>query len=110
MGFLQRHDGAMIKPAVAFEDPRPYLHFAGVPIMRQARCQLVRQFAHSLPAFDRPIRFMDIGCGDGSLTAMVLTHLIETGKAGQIDEVLLVDASPAMIALAKKTVSEALPG
>lgn len=110
MGFLQRHNGSLIMPAIAFEDPRPYLHFAGVPVMREARSHLVRQFVHSLPAFDKPIRFMDIGCGDGSLTANVLRHLIGTGKAGEIDEVLLVDASPAMIALAKKTVSEALPG
>jgi SAM-dependent methyltransferase len=110
MSFLQRHDGAMIKPAVAFADPLPYLHFAGVPIMKQARNHLVRQFAHSLPAFDHPIRFMDIGCGDGSLTAMVLSRLVETGKAEEIEEVLLVDSSPAMIALAEKTVSAALPG
>ncbi len=53
---------------------------------------------------------MDIGCGDRSLTANVLKHLVETGKADDINEVLLVDSSPAMIELAKKTVSESLPG
>lgn len=110
MSFLARHHGKMIMPAVAFADPRPYLHFAGVPTMQRARERLVHQFAHSLPAFDKPVRFMDIGCGDGSLTARVLGHLVETGKAESIEEVLLVDASPAMIELAKKTVSEALPG
>lgn len=110
MSFLQRHNGALVKPAVAFEDPRPYLHFAGVPIMKEARSNLVRQFAHSLPSFDHPLRFMDIGCGDGSLTAKVISQIIETGKADGIDEVLLVDSSPAMIELAKKTISEAHPG
>ena len=110
LSFLSRHNGNLIKPAVAFTDPRPYLHFAGVPTMKQARSHLVHQFVHSLPAFDKPIRFMDIGCGDGSLTANVLTHLIETGKANTIDEILLVDSSPAMIEMAKKTVSDAIPG
>ena len=109
LSFLQRHNGAMVKPAIAFADPRPYLHFSGVPVMKEARQQLVRQFVHSLPAFDKPVRFMDLGCGDGSLTAMVLSHLVESGKAGSIGEVLLVDASPAMIELAKKTVSTAFP-
>ncbi|MDD4138340.1 MAG: class I SAM-dependent methyltransferase [Methanoregula sp.] len=110
MSFLQRHNGIMVKPSVAFEDPRPYLHFAGVPMMKEARSHLVHQFVHSLPAFDHPIRFMDIGCGDGSLTAKILSHLVETGKAEGIDEVLLVDSSPAMIELAKKTVAESIPG
>ena len=110
MGFLQRHNGAMVPPAVAFEDPRPYLHFAGVPIMQQARANLVRQFVRTLPAFDSPIRFMDIGCGDGSLTARVLGALVDSGKVGDPAEILLVDPSPAMIALARKTVSAAFPG
>jgi SAM-dependent methyltransferase len=110
LGFLNRRKGRMVKPAVVFEDPRPYLHFASVPVMKEARRHLVRQFVHSLPSFDRPVRFMDIGCGDGSLTASVLVHLIESGKAEGFDEVLLVDSSPAMIDLAKKTVHNALPG
>jgi len=110
LSFLARHNGKMIKPAVAFADPRPYLHFAGVPTMKQARSHLVCQFVHSLPAFDKPIRFMDIGCGDGSLTANVLKHLLDTGKVNHIEEVLLVDSSPSMIELAKKTLSESIPG
>jgi SAM-dependent methyltransferase len=110
LGFLNRHDGKMIKPAVVFEDPRPYLHFTRVPIMVSARKNLVSQFSHTLPAFDNPIRFMDIGCGDGSLTAQVLLHLQKCGKAEQIEEVLLVDPSQVMIGLAQKTVREVLPG
>ncbi|PKG33369.1 trans-aconitate 2-methyltransferase [Methanoregula sp.] len=109
LSFLSRHNGALIPPATAFEDPRPFLHFASVPVMKAARQQLAKQFAHSLPAFDSPVRFIDIGCGDGSLTAMVLSRLLETGKAGAIDEVLLIDASPAMIALARETISRQFP-
>ena len=110
MGFLQRHNGKMIKPAIAFEDPRPFVHFTNVPIMKDARKQLVYQCAHTLPLFDNPVRFMDIGCGDGALTVMLLSHLLESGKINQISEIHLVDPSPAMIALAKKTVGDAFPG
>ena len=110
LGFLQRHNGKMIQPAVAFEDPRPYIHFTNVPVMKEARKNLVRQFVHSLPSFDKPIRFMDIGCGDGSLTVMVLAHLLETGKVGEYEEILLVDSSRAMIGCAQKTVGSAFPG
>ena len=52
---------------------------------------------------------MDIGCGDGALTVMLLQHLRDTGKVNQFAEILLVDSSPAMISLAQKTVSEAFP-
>ncbi len=109
LGFLQRHNRQMTRPAVAFEDPRPFIHFANVPIMKEARRNLVCQFGHSLPSFERPVRFMDIGCGDGSLTAMVLTRLLETGKVGEFEEILLVDSSPAMIECARKTVHAAFP-
>jgi len=110
MGFLQRHKGKMIKPAVAFEDPRPFVHFSNVPIMKAARKQLVRQCAHTLPSFNKAVRFMDIGCGDGALTVMLLTQLMESGKVSDLSEIHLVDPSPAMIGHAKKTVGDAFPG
>jgi len=109
MGFLERHDGKMIQPTIVFEDPRPFIHFSQVPIMKKARLQMVRQFAHSLSGFDRPIRFMDIGCGDGALTVMLLSHLIESGKVPGFSEILLIDPSIAMINLAKKNVASAFP-
>ena len=109
LGFLQRHKGKMIAPAIAFTDPRPFIHFAGVPVMKDARSRFVQQCSHTLPIFEHPVRFMDIGCGDGALTVMLLQHLLDTGKVNHIAEILLVDSSPAMIALAQKTVSEAFP-
>ena len=33
LDFLLRHKGKMIKPAVAFEDRRPYVHFSQVPMI-----------------------------------------------------------------------------
>lgn len=110
LGFLQRHNGKLIAPAVVFTDPRPFIHFAGVPVMKDARSRFVHQCSHSLPVFEKPVRFMDIGCGDGALTVMLLQHLQDTGKVNQFAEILLVDSSPAMISLAQKTVSEAFPG
>ncbi|HNQ30427.1 MAG: Methyltransferase domain protein [Methanoregulaceae archaeon PtaB.Bin009] len=110
LGFLRRHGGRLIVPVAPFQDPRPFIHFAGVPAMKTARQQFVRQCTHSLPVFDRPLRFMDIGCGDGALTAAVLNHLVEAGKAPGISEVLLIEPSPAMADLAEETVRSALPG
>ncbi|MDD1720315.1 MAG: class I SAM-dependent methyltransferase [Methanoregulaceae archaeon] len=109
LGFLQRHEMQMIAPVVAFEDPRPFVHFAGVPVMREARTRFINQCGHTLPVFDRPINFMDIGCGDGALTISLLKHLQETGKVDGIHEILLVDSSPAMIELARQKVHDAFP-
>ena len=40
LGFLERHNGQLIMPALAFEDPRPFIHFANVPVMMKARSEL----------------------------------------------------------------------
>jgi len=109
LGFLKRHGGMLIMPTVAFRDPRPFIHFSGVPAMKGARQQFIRQCEHSLPAFDAPIRLMDIGCGDGILTTALLTHLLDTKKVPGISEILLIDPSPAMAALAQETVGSAFP-
>lgn len=107
--FLKRHDGLFQPPNVAFADPAPYVHFAGVPAMRRTREAFLRQCGETLPAFRRPFRIVDIGCGDGGLLVRLLRHLREIGKVGDLGEVLLVDASPRMIDLAAKTVREAIP-
>ncbi len=78
--------------------------------MKVARQQFIRQCGHSLPVFDRPVRFMDIGCGDGALTATLLTRLVDAGNVPGAREVLLIEPSPAMAALAEETVLAALPG
>ena len=109
LGFLERHGSRLTPPAVVFQDPRPFIHFAGVPAMRGARQQFIRQCGHSLPVFDEPVRFMDIGCGDGALTVALLAHLMETGKVPGASEVILVEPSPAMAGLARETVGTAFP-
>jgi ubiquinone/menaquinone biosynthesis C-methylase UbiE len=109
LGFLHRYDHELRIPARVFEDPRPFIHFTTVPFMAEARRQFVQRCGESLPVFEEPIRFMDIGCGDGALTVAFLKNLMETKKGPGILEVLLIDPSPAMAALAEKTVRAAFP-
>ena len=80
-GFLERHENRLIMPAVVFQDPRPFIHFAGIPIMKEGRRQFVRQCGHSLPVFDKPIRCIDIGCGNGELITSLLLHLRRSGRS-----------------------------
>ncbi len=107
--FLDRHDGRLDPPAVVFADPRPYMHFTTVPVMRDARERFIRQLCNTMPRFDHPVRFMDIGCGDGSLTAGMLRALRAAGKVGDIAEVMLVDGSAGMIDMARGVVGGVVP-
>ncbi len=104
--FLERQRGKLIMPAVVFADPKPYIHFTGVPVMREARVNFLRQCSGSLPKFSRPVRIMDIGCGDGSLTAQFIDALRAAGKAGDIAEVALIDRSRGMLDVAEATVGK----
>jgi len=109
LGFLERYGNEFKKPALVFADPRPFIHFTTVPFMSNARKEFVRHCGESLPVFDHPVRFMDIGCGNGALTVAVLSQLLECRKIPGITEILLVDPSPAMAALAESTVRAAFP-
>jgi SAM-dependent methyltransferase len=106
--FLERQRGKLVMPAVVFADPKPYVHFTGVPIMRDARQNFLRHCAHSLPKFTKPVRIMDIGCGDGALTAAFIKTMRESGKIGDISELTLIDRSPGMIELAQTTVGRVI--
>jgi SAM-dependent methyltransferase len=108
-GFLHRYEYRFTLPATVFEDPRPFIHFTTVPFMAEARRQFVRKCGESLPVFEQPVRFMDIGCGDGALTVAFLANLLQGKKIPGIAEILLIDPSPAMAALAKTTVQAAFP-
>lgn len=109
LSFLERQKGKLEMLTVVFADPRPFMHWASVPTMAKARQRFVRHLGHTLPAISHPLRVMDIGCGDGALTVQLLQHLLETGKVGEIEEILLIDASPAMIQLARQTVEAVFP-
>jgi SAM-dependent methyltransferase len=105
-GFLSRTGGRLTKPAVVFSDPGPFMHFAGVPIMKKARERFVTHIGHSLPVIREPFRIMDIGCGNGALVVSLVSHLRETGAINDIGEILLIDPSKAMCGMAKETVGK----
>jgi hypothetical protein len=110
IGYIERRNGTLSRPAEIFRDPRHFIHFAGVPAMKKAREHFIHQCGHSLPSFtEKKFRIMDIGCGDGGLTVSLLRHLRQTGKIDQIEEILLIDPSPAMASLAFSTVQAAFP-
>lgn len=107
--FLQRHGMKMEMPALCFEDPQPFIHFTTTPELKKAREIFVKFFAHTLPPFSGPFRLMDIGPGNGALTAAIITELKDSGKITEVGEIMLVDSSPAMLAMAAKTVAEVVP-
>ncbi|HPA19166.1 MAG TPA: class I SAM-dependent methyltransferase [Verrucomicrobiae bacterium] len=107
--FLERQKGRFVMPEKPFVDPRPFVHFASVPLLQRSREGFVRQACESLPRFDGPLRIMDIGCGNGALTAQFVRRLQEIGKVSDVGQILLVDPSPAMVELAVKTVGETFP-
>jgi len=107
--FLERHGGKMRMPAVIFADPRPYIHFTGVPAIRKSRENFMCQAAATLPRFSRPLRIIDVGCGDGGLLILLLRHLREEGRIDGIGQIILSDASEGMLETARTRVSEAFP-
>lgn len=107
--FLKRHDLRMEMPAVCFEDPQPFVHFTTTPELKKARENFVKFLAHTLPDFKKPFSIMDIGTGNGALLANIIECLKTTGKISEIDEILLIDPSPAMLELATETVSKTAP-
>ena len=108
--FMERHGGELRVPEAVFADPHPYLPFTEVPVIRESRERLVVRLIRSLPDVAAPFRFLDIGCGDGSLTVASLRGLRDAGRIGEIDFVTLVDPSSSMLELATATVMAAFPG
>lgn len=108
-GFLGRYQGKMSMPEKVFADPRPYLHFTGVPLLRTSRRNFMLCCIESLPRFSGPFRYLDLGCGDGSLTELFLGTMQAAGKFDEFGEVVLVDSSAGMLEVAKKTLSELVP-
>ena len=107
-GFLKRH-GALTMPTIVFQDPRPYIHFTTVPAIIEMRKQFRTFAAKTLPTYEQPLRFMDIGCGNGTMGIELLQHLIQQGVVSSLAEIILVDPFPAMLAAAKQAAHDAFP-
>jgi ubiquinone/menaquinone biosynthesis C-methylase UbiE len=108
--FIERQKGRFTMPVVIFADPRPYLHFTTTPSVQNSRENFFGHCSHSLPVFHHAFRLMDLGCGDGGMVVKFLQKLKQAGNIDEIGEVLLVDSSPAMLELARQTVSTSFPG
>ncbi len=106
--FLHRH-GELAMPAVVFQDPRPYIHFTTVPSILQMRERFRFFAAKTLPQYDHPIRFMDIGCGNGTMGIELLQHLVRQGVITSLAEIILVDPFPAMLETAQQVARIAFP-
>jgi SAM-dependent MidA family methyltransferase len=85
------------------------IHFISTPAIKATRANFIASAVACLPALDHPLRIMDIGTGDGSLLVELLTAARAKGTLRNLGEVLLIDASPAMIAHATTTVAGAFP-
>ncbi len=107
--FLERHQDRFEMPVTVFADPRPYIHFTTIPFFHKSRQNFVAQAARSLPNFKRPLRIMDIGTGNGGLLVMLLKGLQAAGNIADIGEILLIDPFPAMLDVARETVSKPFP-
>ncbi|MCK9205323.1 MAG: class I SAM-dependent methyltransferase, partial [Bacteroidales bacterium] len=108
--YLNRNHGQLAVPEVIFADPAPYIHFAGTPILLDSRTKFRMHCVQSLPRFSKPLKIMDIGCGHGMVLVDLLLGLRKAGTIDAIEEVLLIDPSEAMLALAKKNVAGNFPG
>lgn len=107
--FLERHNYELMIPAVCFEDPLPFVHFSTTPELKTARKNFIIQAGRSLPRLDRPFRLMDIGTGNGVLAVELLQHLKRCDIIKEVEDILLIDSSPAMLELASAYVGENFP-
>jgi len=107
--YLGRNNGRLVIPEVIFADPAPYVHFAGTPLIRDARVSFRMHCVHALPGYTKPLRIMDIGCGHGMALADLLMELRREGRIGDVGEILLIDPSEGMLKLAKENLAPLFP-
>ena len=109
LSYLGRNNGALLIPEAIFADPAPYVHFAGTPMLLDSRVKFRMHCARALPLFRRPVKIMDIGCGHGMILVDLLLELRKSGIIDGVEEILLIDPSEGMLALARENVLKAFP-
>ena len=107
--YLNRNDGRLVIPETIFADPAPYVHFAGTPLIRDSRVSFRTHCTDALPAYTKPLRIMDIGCGHGMVLADLLLDLRKAGRIGDVGEILLIDPSEGMLKLAMQNLAPCSP-
>ena len=108
--YLGRNNGKLVIPEVIFADPAPYVHFAGTPVLVDSRASFRSHCIHALPLYSRPLKIMDIGCGHGMVLVDLLLDLQKSGIIPDVEEILLIDPSAAMLDLARENCLSAFPG
>jgi SAM-dependent methyltransferase len=110
LDYLERNEGELRPVQPGFSDPRPWAYFSSLPHLRSAREALIGFCERSLPVSERPLRVMDIGCGNGQLSVAVIKRLIDSGKATDVADLMLLDPSARMLEAAGSNASAAFPG
>jgi hypothetical protein len=110
LDLLDRQGGEFVIPEVAFTDPRPWGHFSSLPSLSSARTNFIERATASLPDFEAPLRYADVGCGSGELGIRLVRSLESAGKITGVEDVMLMDPSPGMLDLAQRNVGQAFPG
>jgi SAM-dependent methyltransferase len=107
--YLGRNNGKLVIPEDIFADPAPYIHFAGTPVLLNSRTSFRSHCVHTLPRYSKPLKIMDIGCGHGMVLVELLQELQKSGIIVDVEEILLIDPSEAMLKLAKENTTRAFP-
>lgn len=107
--YLARHDGRFYMPEKIFADPGHYEHFTTVPMVVAMREKFLRFAPSSLPVIDHALTILDVGCGDGSLLALLLKQLLASGRVKKIRRAVLVDSSAGMLDVARGKLQKAFP-
>ncbi len=109
LDYLDNKGREQSKPATAFEEPDPFVQVSNARILRTAKSRFVSHVADTLSVFKKPVRIMDIGCGDGSLTGQIIENLRFNKKISTVSELLLIEPSQKMLERAEERLKR-LPG
>lgn len=102
-------NGGLVTSSHPFGDPTAYLPFTEVTPLKSGKEIFIAEMIRSLPDFNREVRLLDIGCGDGSLTGQIIASLLRRGLVLGISELDLVEPSAPMLSCAASDLSALYP-
>jgi len=79
---------------------------SSIPEVKIAEEKFVSYAYRCLPSFSKPLKVLNIGCGDGRLLIEFLKHLLRVRKVHKVQELLLVDPSSQMLKVASENISK----